>query len=120
MMSLSGLSALAIGFTFGGPAWLFGAVAALWGFTVIADSAQFSAAVTELAPPQIVGSALAFQMGVGFAITILTIWGLPLVAGAVGWRWTFVALAPGPFIGAWAMLRLRRLPEAARMAEGAR
>ncbi|WP_291741738.1 MFS transporter [Bauldia sp.] len=120
MMSLSGLSALAIGFTFDGPVWLFALVAMVWGFTVIADSAQFSAAVTELSPPEIVGSALAFQMGIGFALTTITIWAVPLLAGMAGWQWAFVVLAPGPFLGVWSMLTLRRLPEAARMAQGAR
>ena len=95
-------------------------VAAIWGFTVIADSAQFSAAVTELSPPEIVGSALAFQMGVGFALTIVTVALVPALAAWVGWQWAFAVLAPGPFLGVWAMLALRRLPEAARMAGGAR
>ena len=44
----------------------------------MADSAQFSAAVSELSEPHLVGSTLTFQMGVGFTITILTIWLTPL------------------------------------------
>lgn len=120
MMAISGLAALGIGVVFSGPVWLFVAVALVWGFSVIADSAQFSTAVTELSPPEIVGSAVAFQMGVGFALTIVTVWGLPLLAEAIGWRWVFSALAIGPLLGVWAMLRLRRMPEAARMAGGRR
>jgi MFS family permease len=119
-MAISGSCALLMGAVFTGPPLLFLAVALIWGLSVIADSAQFSAAVTELSPPEIVGSALAFQMGVGFALTIVTIWAMPLIAGAIGWRWSFAVLSLGPFLGAWAMIILRRMPEAARMAHGAR
>lgn len=119
-MAVSGCCALLMGAFFTGPPLLFLGVALIWGLSVIADSAQFSAAVTELSPPEVVGSALAFQMGVGFALTIVTIWAMPLIAGAIGWRWSFAGLAVGPFLGCWAMLVLRRMPEAARMAHGAR
>ena len=121
MMTISGLSALAIGLTFDGPGWLFAAIALVWGLTVVADSAQFSTAVTELSEQHQVGSALALQMGVGFAITILVIWVTPLVVNALGgWRWGFVMLAPGPFVGVWAMLRLRGMSAATAMAGGLR
>jgi MFS family permease len=120
IMILSGTFALLIGATFQGPLWLFMLVALFWGATVIADSAQFSAAVTELSSPEMVGSALAFQMGVGFALTIVVIWLLPLLAAVVGWQWVFASLAVGPFLGAWSMLRLRRMPESRAMAGGKR
>lgn len=121
MMALSGASALLIGLTFDGPLWGFALVAAVWGMSVVADSAQFSAAVTELADQRRVGAALAVQMGIGFAITILAIWLLPQVAEALGsWRWSFLILVPGPVLGIWAMLHLRQQPEAARIAGGRR
>lgn len=120
MMGISGLCALGIGFVFTGPFWLLCLIACLWGFTVIADSAQFSAAVTELAPPETVGSALAFQMGVGFALTIVTIQLVPFLGEAFGWRWVFFLLAPGPAVGVFAMLALRRMPQARAMAHGLR
>jgi MFS family permease len=121
LMAVSGTAALLIGLTFAGPLWAFTLVALVWGLTVVADSAQFSAAVTELADQSLVGSALAFQMGVGFAITILTIWLVPVLAEAMGsWRWTFLVLVPGPALGTWAMLTLRRRPEAAKIAGGRR
>ena len=120
-MGLSGLCAFLIGFAFDGPAWAFILIALVWGITVIADSAQFSAAVTELADPSRVGSALAFQMGVGFAITIAVIWLLPVAAGFLGsWRWVFLVLVPGPAVGIWAMLALRRMEESRKMAGGLR
>ena len=119
MMAVSGLCALAIGFLFDGPQWLFLIIALIWGLTVVADSAQFSAAVSELSEPNYVGSSLAFQMGVGFAITIITIWLVPVIAEIAGsWRWTFLILVPGPLLGVISMLALRRLPDAARIANG--
>lgn len=120
-LAISGTSALLIGVFFDAHPAIFLTVALLWGLTIVADSAQFSAAVTELADQSYVGSALAFQMGVGFAITILTIWAVPQIAEAFGsWRWSFLVLVPGPIVGAIAMLRLRGLPEAKRLAGGRR
>src|SRR5262249_10096809 len=60
-MAASGVCALVIGFVFGGSPWLLGALALVWGFFVVADSAQFSAMVTEWAPPHAVGTALTLQ-----------------------------------------------------------
>ena len=119
-MTASGLCALTIGFTFGGPPLLTLLVALVWGVTVIADSAQFSTAMTELAPPAYVGTALTAQTCAGFALTTLSIWLIPPVAGALGWRWAFATLAVGPFLGVAAMARLRALPEARRLAGGRR
>lgn len=119
-MGISGLCALAIGLTFGGPAWLTLLVALVWGISVVADSAQFSTAVTELSPPAYVGTALTTQTCVGFALTMASIYLIPPLAEAVGWRWAFASLAAGPFLGVVAMARLRALPEAARMAGGRR
>ena len=84
-----------IGLTFAGPPLLTLLVALVWGITVIADSAQFSTAVTELAPPAYVGTALTAQTCAGFALTTLSIWLIPPVAGALGWRWAFATLAVG-------------------------
>jgi MFS family permease len=119
-MGLSGACALAIGATFGGPPLLTLVVALLWGVTVIADSAQFSTAITELCPPAYVGTALTTQTCVGFALTTLTIWLIPLVVAAVGWRWAFATLAIGPALGVAAMGRLRAHPSARRLAGGRR
>ena len=120
-MTISGISALAIGFAFDGPAWLFVALACIWGFTVVSDSAQFSAAVSELADPNYVGSALAFQMSLGFAITMFTVWLVPQLADWLGsWRWSFAVLSLGPLVGVPAMLALRARPDAHKMANGLR
>jgi MFS family permease len=119
-MALSGLCAVLIGFTFAGPPLATLLVALVWGGTVVADSAQFSTAVTELAPAAYVGTALTTQTCLGFALTMASIWLVPPVVGLVGWRWAFAMLAIGPALGVLAMGRLRALPEAASMAGGRR
>lgn len=70
---------------------------------MIADSAQFSAALTDAADARYVGTALTAQIAIGFLITITTIRLLPIVAGGVGWRWALSVLALGPLSGVLAM-----------------
>ena len=119
-MILSGLCAATIGLSFGGPPALTLLLAVFWGITVIADSAQFSTAVTELSPPAYVGTALTAQTCVGFALTMISIWLIPPLVRLVGWGWAFAALAPGPALGVLAMARLRAAPESLKMANGRR
>jgi sugar phosphate permease len=117
-MVVSGGCALAAGLFFGGPLTLLVPLLLLWGVTVVADSAQFSTAVSELAPTDLVGTALTLQTSMGFLLTCATIYLLPAVATAIGWRWSMSVLALGPIFGVWAMLALRGRPEAARLAGG--
>lgn len=119
-MAISGSCCLLIGFLFGGSPLLLLLVAAVWGATVVADSAQFSACVTELGDPQYVGTALTMQTCVGFLLTTISIKLIPYFVSALGWRYAFAILAPGPLFGVLAMLRLRSLPEAAKIAHGRR
>jgi MFS family permease len=107
MMAVSGTCALLIGLLIDAPAWAVLLVGLVWGFTVVADSAQFSTLVTEHADQAYVGTALTMQLAVGFTLTVATIWLMPYFADAVGWRWAFAFLAPGPALGVLAMLRLR-------------
>lgn len=74
---------------------------------MVADSAQFSTMVTELADQSYVGTALTLQLAAGFTVTVATIWLIPLIQAEVGWRWAFALLVPGPVIGVLSMLRLR-------------
>jgi len=121
MMLVSGSCALLIGFFFDGPAWLLACIAILWGMSVIGDSAQFAAAMTELADKNFVGTALALQLGVGFALTVLAISWMPVFVGWLGsWQWGFLLLVPGPFLGVLAMGMLRRMPISSKLAAGAR
>ena len=107
-MLISGICALTVGLVFGGPLLLLVPVLVVWGVSVVADSAQFSAAVSELAPPEYVGTALTLQTSMGFLLTCATIYLLPMVAARIGWRWSMSVLVIGPALGIWAMLTLRR------------
>ncbi len=115
----SGTCAVLIGVTFGAP-WLLTLVALGWGFTVVADSAQFSTAVSELAPRAYIGTALSLQTCLGFLLTLVSTRLVPSMAVDVGWAWAFLFLAPGPFVGTLAMWLLRRLPESTKLALGRR
>lgn len=118
MLSVSGICSLGIGLLFGGPTWLIVIVGMVWGFTVVADSAQFSAVVTEVADQAYVGTALTMQTAIGFTVTVATIWLIPIIESSVTWRWAFAILALGPVVGIAAMARLKHLPEAAQIAGG--
>ncbi len=78
----------------------------IWGAAVIADSGVFSTSLSEAADPRFVGTALTAQTALGFALTVISIQLVPLLAGAVGWRFAFLLLAPGPVLGAVAMRAL--------------
>lgn len=114
-MAVSGACCLIIGLFFGGPPILVGGIALVWGLVIVADSAQFSAALTELAEPEYVGTALTLQTCLGFLLTMGSIRLMPLARSLVGWQWAFALLAPGPALGIVAMYRLRRSPMAARI-----
>jgi MFS family permease len=87
----------------GGRAIVTALFVVVWGVAVVADSAQLSALVAQYSPRDHVGTALTVQTCAGFLLTMVSIRLLPVVAQAIGWRWAFVALAPGPFIGAAAL-----------------
>ena len=107
-MAASGACALGVGLLFGASPWALVPVAWLWGFFVVADSAQFSALVTEVAPPHAVGTALTLQTSLGFLLTMVTIQLVPAIARASSWRWAFPVLAIGPVLGIAAIARLGR------------
>ncbi|HEY0347272.1 MAG TPA: MFS transporter [Pyrinomonadaceae bacterium] len=117
-MAISGSCCLVIGLFFGANPIALLIVAAIWGASVVADSAQFSACVTELGDPQYIGTALTLQTCLGFLLTTISIELIPRVEKLVGWRYAFVILAPGPLFGVLSMLRLRGLPEAEKIAHG--
>ena len=121
-MALSGSFAVITGLLFGAWPILVLVAALIWGVTVVADSAQFSTAVSELSPPGTAGSALTLQTAAGFLLTAVTIYAVSLLnpADATGWRVAFAVLALGPAAGITAMWRLRRRPDATRMASGRR
>ena len=119
-MAASGSCAAAVGLLYGGPPWALVAVCLVWGVTIVADSAQFSASIAELADPARVGTMLTLQTAMGFTLTLVTIYAVPHWVDTMGWRYAFVPLSIGPAVGVWAMARLRARPEAARLAGGRR
>jgi MFS family permease len=119
-MAVSGTCAATIGLLFGGSPVLLLAVCVVWGITIVADSAQFSASIAELADRSRVGTMLTVQTALGFTLTLVTIHLMPYVVAAVGWRYAFIPLAVGPAAGVWAMARLRAHPRSVALAGGRR
>ena len=101
--------ALVVGFLVDAPWPVVLGVGLVWGYWVVADSAQFSTVVTEVTDARYVGTALTMQLAAGFVLTVFTIFLVPVVRDAAGWGWAFALLAPGPLLGSWAMRRLRSL-----------
>ncbi|MEW6402313.1 MAG: MFS transporter [Chloroflexota bacterium] len=115
---VSGACALGVGFLYGqSPIWLI-VICLVWGFAVVADSAQFSAAISEMCRTEYTGTALTLQTSLGFLLTLITIRLIPTLEGWFGWRWAFSFLTIGPVLGIWAMSTLRKLPEAKSLAGG--
>lgn len=102
-LATSGACCVAAGFVFGAPLWTIYLLAIVWGFTVVSDSAQFSALVTEHSPRAHVGTALTLQTCAGFLLTTISMRWLPSLATDYGWQWAFLALIPGPVVGMMAM-----------------
>ena len=105
-MAASGLCCLVAGLVASGPFWGVVGLTWVWGFFVVADSAQFSALITEVAPSDSVGTALMLQTSMGFLLTMVTIQAVPVMVEWVGWRWAFAFLALGPVLGIGSIRRL--------------
>ncbi|HUF69612.1 MAG TPA: MFS transporter [Longimicrobiales bacterium] len=106
-MMLSGACALTIGWLMAAPVWMVVSLALVWGFTIVADSAQFSALVTEVSPQHAVGTALTLQTSVGFLLSAFSVWMMIEVETRYGWGVAFSLLAVGPAFGIWQMIKLR-------------
>ncbi len=108
-LAVSALCCALYPFAVDAPAWAKLALLLLWGLSVVADSPHFSALSARACPPEIVGSALAFQNAIGFAITMVSI--------QLGTRWigdwgSTIAwlLLPGPLLGLLGLWPLWRNP----------
>jgi len=104
---VSGACSLCVGMFYGRSYPMLLAVMLVWGFAVVADSAQFSACVTELCPREYMGTAVTLQTCLGFLLTIVTLRMIPALQSRVGWRWAFAVLALGPAAGVWAITALQ-------------
>ena len=112
-MMASGACSLIVGLFFGMSLLILAPVALIWGFFVVADSAQFSALVTESVPGHAVGTALTVQTSIGFLLTMITIQGVPAIASRIGWQWAFAVLAIGPVLGIRSIAALARARKSA-------
>jgi MFS family permease len=117
-MLVSGLAGLLTPLVFGLSPVFVVALFLVWGFAVVADSAQFSAMVTETSDDETRGTALALQTALGFLLTLVTIRGVPVLADAWGWQWAFPLLSLGPAAGIAAMVALKRSSYAQALAGG--
>jgi len=113
-LTVSGICAVLIGLTYGKAPGIVLAIAFVWGFAIVADSAQYSTLVTEHADQRYVGTALTLQLAGGFVLTVVTIWLIPWFESAVSWRAAFLLLVPGPLVGIEAMRRLARAEQKTR------
>ncbi|WP_101675295.1 MFS transporter [Alloalcanivorax mobilis] len=107
-MLVSGGCAVLIGFMQSAPLPLVLLIGLVWGFAVVADSAQFSTVITELGDQSYVGTALTLQLAIGFVLTVPTLWLIPIVQHSYGWPAAFSLLAIGPVIGTVAMQKLKK------------
>jgi MFS family permease len=89
------------------PAWLLLGTLLIWGMSAVADSPQFSALSSQACPPDAVGSTLAVQNGIGFAITLVAIAMTTSVVDHVGVEVAWWLL-PGPLLGLIAVRPLWR------------
>ncbi len=118
-LAISGACCVLVGVFFNSPVVLT-VICLIWGVFVVSDSAQFSAAVSELCDARYVGTALTMQTCSGFLVTIPGIFLIPHIVELVGWRWAFLGLVPGPMFGLLGMIRLRRMAESLKLAGGRR
>jgi MFS family permease len=107
-LAASGVCCVASPLLFHAPTPVFLAFLLVWGVVVIGDSPQFSALNAQNAPRELVGSALTIANSIGFAITIASIQLLNWLAGSASAALLFLALAPGPVFGLFALAPLLR------------
>jgi MFS family permease len=117
-MVISGTAAALTVVVFDAPSWVMIGLLLIWGLTVVSDSAQFSAIVTEVVPDNVRGTALTLQTALGFMLTLITITAVPLIADRISWQSAFLILVPGPVVGTIAMVRLKHSKWASQIAGG--
>ena len=119
-MAVSGTCAVLVGLMFGTNPILLTLVCVIWGVSIVADSAQFSASVAELSDPGLVGTMLTVQTCSGFLLTLITIHLMPILVAQAGWGVAFAILALGPVFGVWSMGQLRAHADSLKLAGGRR
>lgn len=119
-----------LGWAFAWPLAVLFVLAALYNLCCIADSSVYSTALTELAPPPLIGAAYAVRSVMGFGAGMLSPWVFGLVydlartsfpgqSGLV-WGLAWMSLGLGALPGPIFIRMLRVNPQAVQMARGLR
>lgn len=106
MLCISFLCSLLIGRTRTAPIWVVTVVGLLWGATAVGDSAQYSTMVTEVTATEAVGTAVTLQLAIGYTVTCVTVFLVPVWETAVGWGWVFCFLSPPNVVAICCVYRL--------------
>lgn len=113
-LAISISCSLAYGWLYGFPLIVLGIVGIVYGFAGIADSPIYKAAVADFIPEEALGTALGMQSFLGFGMSIVS----PCIFGSVldshGWRWAWVSVGIGAFIGPISIVLFQLLPKATR------
>jgi MFS family permease len=118
------------GWMIGVPMFLLVAVAVFYNVTGVADSSIHSTTLTELTDPRYLGAAYSLRSVLGFGAGAVSPWvfGLVLDWGRTGgslpdhvvWGLAWSTLGLGGLLGPVVIWRLRRMPEALKLAGGKR
>ena len=93
-------------------------IAVIWGLTVVPDSPQYSAMISELSDPAYIGTTLAIQTSFGFAFSNISIWLLPIIVELIGWTFGFTFLVLGPIFGIISLIKFRKESDSEKIALG--
>lgn len=112
------------------PLWLLTCIAAFYSFTAVADSGVYSTSITELVPPRQLGATYSVRSVFGFGAGAVSPWVFGMVLDAVrssagsseqlAWAAAWSSLGLAGLLCPIAVMRLRRMPEALKMAHGKR
>lgn len=102
MLLTSGVICLIWPFVAQGPLLLVLPVLLLWGMSVIADSAQYSALAAATCPKEYLGSALSLMNSIGFLMTVFSISLTTMLYAYIGNYVAWIMLL-GPLVGLWVM-----------------
>lgn len=130
-MSIASLvCSFSFGWMVGAPMFLLVAVAIFYNVTGVGDSSIHSTTLTELTDPRYLGAAYSLRSVLGFGAGAIAPWvfGLVLDWGRAGgglpdhvvWGLAWSTLGLGGLLGPLAIWRLRRMPEAIKLANGKR